>query len=440
MRIWASTDLQCKLFQIIIIWLVASGSAYAVIELDVDYNAVGNVVERTTPLGTTSYGYDLLDRLKTEDGPAGTETFIYDANGNRTSDGGGSLSYPPESNRLGARYGTSYTYNAAGNVTGDGTYTYVYNQRGQLKELKQGQTVLATYHYDYRNRRTRKVSGGTTTLYHYDQFDRLIGETTQAAAPMTTYLYGSGSEPVAQINHGSPDAITYLSATEVDAPRTGRDQSGTVVWRWESAAFGTTAPDEDPDGNQVLRTVNLRFPGQYYDGESGLFYNHHRYYNAATGRYLQSDPIGLQGGLNTYSYAGSNPLRFVDPKGLYFDPVAFCLLFPWAPGCSQSRGGICPAPGTEPLGSPLPLPVYNEPGDEPNPLDDYPSNPDDWEPPEGVYETDAKEITGGKHRHWKDASGKIVRRWDREGSSYQPDLGPHYADPRFPGRHILPNR
>ncbi len=94
------------------------------------------------------------------------------------------------------------------------------------------------------------------------------------------------------------------------------DENGVVVWQWRSSAFGEQAPDADPDGDGVLTTVNLRFPGQYFDGEMGFYYNYFRYYDPATGRYITSDPIGLAGGLNTYIYAITNPLYWSDPFGL----------------------------------------------------------------------------------------------------------------------------
>jgi len=76
------------------------------------------------------------------------------------------------------------------------------------------------------------------------------------------------------------------------------------------------ALNADPDGDAVPFEYNLRFPGQYFDAESGLHYNYFRDYDPAVGRYVESDPIGLEGGVNTYGYAMQNPLRNVDSKGL----------------------------------------------------------------------------------------------------------------------------
>ena len=94
------------------------------------------------------------------------------------------------------------------------------------------------------------------------------------------------------------------------------------MWRWEGAAFGSTAPNDDPDGDGSPVTINLRFPGQYYDQETGLHYNWNRYYDPKIGRYVTSDPIGLWAGLNTYAYVRNNPLRWTDPSGLA--PVGTC--------------------------------------------------------------------------------------------------------------------
>lgn len=87
------------------------------------------------------------------------------------------------------------------------------------------------------------------------------------------------------------------------------NDSGNPVWQWESTAFGVGKPTGSV-------TFNLRFPGQYYDEFTGLHYNLNRYYNPELGRYMEPDPIGLEGGLNPYVYADNNPLSNVDPSGL----------------------------------------------------------------------------------------------------------------------------
>jgi RHS repeat-associated protein len=97
-----------------------------------------------------------------------------------------------------------------------------------------------------------------------------------------------------------------------------RSARGTVVWRWELSgeAFGNDKPIEDPDGDNVLFVLDMRYPGQQYDSASGFNYNYFRDYDPSVGRYVQSDPIGLGGGISTYGYVGGNPMFGIDPLGL----------------------------------------------------------------------------------------------------------------------------
>ena len=127
--------------------------------------------------------------------------------------------------------------------------------------------------------------------------------------------------------HG-PDRVLYLHTDYEGTPRVATDAAGHVVWRWNGNAFGTSRPTggriqpadndahSDHPGSRPIAVINLRYPGQYYDRETGFFYNGARYYDPETGRYVTSDPIGLVGGVNTYAYGGNNPLMFVDPAGL----------------------------------------------------------------------------------------------------------------------------
>jgi RHS repeat-associated protein len=91
--------------------------------------------------------------------------------------------------------------------------------------------------------------------------------------------------------------------------------TGTLAWRYDSDPFGTVAPNQNPGGLGTF-TYNLRFPGQYYQAETGLNQNWNRDYDPLIGKYDQSDPAGLAAGVNTYAYVGSNPLLFFDPDGL----------------------------------------------------------------------------------------------------------------------------
>jgi RHS repeat-associated protein len=174
---------------------------------------------------------------------------------------------------------------------------------------------------------TRKVkttaTGVTKTfIYHYDLQGNLIAETHEDGKPIRDYLWADNT-PLAQIkvrrtNQGvlKEQTLLYLHTDHLNTPRLATDDTQTVLWRWEGDAFGQIKPDKDPDEDDSNTNVRLRFPGQYQDGESGLYYNWNRYYDPRTGRYVTSDPIGIEGGPNSYLYASENPLRSADPRGL----------------------------------------------------------------------------------------------------------------------------
>ncbi|BBK14978.1 hypothetical protein OIPHN330_58550 (plasmid) [Citrobacter freundii] len=103
----------------------------------------------------------------------------------------------------------------------------------------------------------------------------------------------------------------HVHVDHLGTPKALTDASGQVVWKADYSPFGkATITSQGP-------TFNLRFPGQYYDAETGLHYNWHRYYDPALGRYLQSDRLGLFDGVDTYGYVRANPLRLIDPTGEY---------------------------------------------------------------------------------------------------------------------------
>lgn len=287
-----------------------------------DYDAASRVTAIQDAV-VQHFSYDNLDRLinYTRNSLAvTTESYSYDAVGNRTrlTNGGGTddYFYAADSNRLAAITGArpkSYSYAANGNTVNDGR-NFTYDSRNRLTML--GTATNSTFFtYNGLGQRIKKMTPPSTlhTLYMYDEAGQLIGEylATGAVIQETVYL---GSQPVAVLKQ---NAVYYVYADHLSTPRAISDINNTVVWRWDSDAFGTSAADEDPDVNGVKFTYNLRFPGQYFDKETRLHYNYFRDYDPKIGRYGQSDPIGLQGGLNTYAYVGNNPLSYIDPYGLF---------------------------------------------------------------------------------------------------------------------------
>ncbi len=107
----------------------------------------------------------------------------------------------------------------------------------------------------------------------------------------------------------------FVHSDHLGTPQKLTNSEQEVVWSAEYTPFGEATVNGDPDGNGNSVELNVRLPGQYYDSESGLHYNYFRDYDPTLGRYIQSDPIGLGGGINTYAYALNNPVRYSDPTG-----------------------------------------------------------------------------------------------------------------------------
>ena len=198
----------------------------------------------------------------------------------------------------------------------------VYNDAGRLFELYIDGTLTAQYLYNDEGQRTRKtvhLPGGATetTVYHYDPMGYLITETDHTGALIRDYIWTENMHPVAQIDSdGVVEDVVYLYTDHLMTSRVATDSTQTVVWRWQGEAFGETSPDQNPDGDAIDTVVDLRFPGQYFDSESELYYNHFRYYDPRLARFITSDREGLDGGINSYGYGFANPVTAVDPLGL----------------------------------------------------------------------------------------------------------------------------
>jgi len=324
-------------------WELKNGVSY--IRRDVVWDNASRVTQlkdllTTTQANNQGFGYDALDRLTTTKlGTTTTpiQTLAYDAIGNRTSAtiNGIMSTYnlPTNSHKLSSTVGgtnpRAFTYDAMGNLINDGKYTYTYWNNGRINTVTwvTGTTTnTATYNINALGQRVRKATPSSvvgTRRFMYDEAGRLAGE-YDSAGKLVQETVWLGDVPVATLRPKSGSTTTpiaidifYVHADHLGTPRViTRPSDNKVVWKWDSTeAFGNSLPNENPSALGNFK-YNLRMPGQYFDQETGTFYNYFRDYDPSLGRYVQSDPIGLAGGINTFGYVSGKPLKSVDSKGL----------------------------------------------------------------------------------------------------------------------------
>ncbi len=316
-------------------------------DLDYTHDAANNIDGKTDGTGSeldTTYTYDNLNRLTDAATTAGSKVYSYDAVSNRTSfinesNQTDSYAYDSLSNRLSTitepADTQTYAYDYNGNIisrtdtAGEGM-VYIHTPDNRLAEINEkvleggsiATYVIATYQYNAAGQRVSKTVGGVTTHYVYHLDGSMLYETTTSATNSTHYLsMHTGGLPqglalvVNDSSQSLTDAILFQHNDHLATPKVLTDSAGAIVWQASHTPFGEATVNTDVDNDGTYFVLNTRFPGQYYDDESGLHYNWHRYYDTRTGRYITSDPIGLAGGMNTYGYVDGDPLNFTDPNG-----------------------------------------------------------------------------------------------------------------------------
>ncbi|HEA3481084.1 TPA: RHS domain-containing protein, partial [Escherichia coli] len=312
------------------------------------YSGMRGVVPETFTDRQYSYsGEDEL--LKTRHSRRGETDYFYDPTGRitacRSEDEGylASWQYDAAGNLLGRRAGERATaensvvpFNRLMSYRG---VHYRYDEFGRAVE-KEGRSGTQSYRYDAEHRMVEVTTARGTYRYVYDALGRRtekqhispdgkpynrtkflwdgmrLAQESRPEGTGSLYIYrDQGSyEPLARVDKAGkegPNRILYFHTDVNGAPEEMTDSDGKIVWETGYQVWGNTIQEKDHGGVEQ----NLRYQGQYLDRETGLHYNLHRYYDPDVGRFMVTDPIGLLGGLNLYSYV-PNPLSWIDPLGL----------------------------------------------------------------------------------------------------------------------------
>ncbi|WP_165909723.1 RHS repeat-associated core domain-containing protein [Variovorax guangxiensis] len=340
--------------------------ANANITWSVGYNAVGRITSFNATGNTAGFGYDANGNRSSStrglNGQTTDRTYTVGSSSNRLS--GFTQTINGASNTS-----VTYGYNANGDLLTDGLRSYTYDAEGRLAAATTGATdVSPTTRYAHNALGQRVFK--TEPLYPPSQGDEadpgfmasLIAFFTKLWSPTTAtaeqlgyaYIYDEQGTLIAEVGSGGTnsagqsqyiylptangpmpivafiDGATYaVHSDHLNTPRKLSNADGQAVWQWGYSAFGEDKPttaknrfaNTDTTSNPGTTGIgevrfNLRYPGQYADEESGLFYNGFRTYSPAGGFYTQNDPIGLDGGWNRRIYANANPLGNMDPLGL----------------------------------------------------------------------------------------------------------------------------
>ena len=285
-----------------------------------EYSAEGDLLTATDSIkGTTRYehsGHRLIGEIQPDQT---RHDYRYDAAGNLLEQPGLAGVRIAEANRLAVASGDQFFYNNRGHVARRqswcGETTYEYDSLDMLTRcVIDGQEWTAAY--DAFCRRICKTWQGRTTRYYWDDF-RLSSEIRHDGT-VRLYLYVDEAAlvPFLFVEYDGLDADPAsgrrysIFTNQVGAPVRVEDDHGAVAWSAEISPYGQARVAE---GSRI--DLSLRFPGHYHDPELDLHYNRFRYYSPELGRYIQSDPLGIAGGINLYAYA-PEPTTTVDIDGL----------------------------------------------------------------------------------------------------------------------------
>ena len=311
-------------------------------DVGIVYDLVNNITEINdvmSPNSSEKFAYDDSYRLVNAKGQYGEINYAYDGVGNRLSreklQGNDRIletyTYAQGSNRLlsvmsAGSQGDKVVsklrelrYDAVGNIVRDAktntSKALEYSARNRLENVVLENGDKAIYKYNALGQRVSKNVNGKVTHFHYSIDKKLLAETNfdgEKALSHKWYIYGA-KQRLAIVDQ---ETMYYMVNDHLGTPKKLMNENQDIVWSEETTPFGEILVAKS-DVSQPLR-----FPGQYNDLETGYSYNYFRDYDPSLGRYIQSDPIGLSGGVNTFGYLSGNPLSSTDVFGLCDDSTS----------------------------------------------------------------------------------------------------------------------
>ncbi len=321
---------------------LAPASGAALLNLGFSWQTDGRLSGVTDSAGTgraASYTYTNSGRVLTgvSSGLWGSDTYAYDANGNLTQTGATaspvSITVATSSNQItktklaGANQRT-FSYRTGGDLSTDkpagaSAYNYTYNAARRLSGVSKGSTAKGAYGYDFAGRRVwRQTFGGgaAQTAYVFDTDGHVLAEENAVTGAMTKeYVWLDDSLVGMFIVSGGATSPQYVTTGQIDEPLLVTRNNKSIAWSGYS----------DPYGNQgtlsgTASLLDLRLPGQWFESEasaSGLHQNGYRDYDPSLGRYIETDPLGIDAGANLYGYVDGDPVNWADPSGLASDTL-----------------------------------------------------------------------------------------------------------------------
>jgi RHS repeat-associated protein len=280
------------------------------------YSGEGDLLEAADSLsGVTRYQYDAAHRLISLHGPGKDGSFRYDAAGNLLAQPELASATCSRRNTIVEADGEAFEYDGRDRVIRRGQVQYEYDSQDMMVACRLPQGMWRA-EYDALGRRTKVAWRDREHSFYWDT-DRLAAE-IDGSGCIRVYIYADALSltPIAFADYAGVDSdpargrLCFVFSDQRGAPVLVTDVGGEEVWRAELEPYGRAAI-----ATSSSLVLNLRFPGHYFDELTGLHYNRFRYYDPRLGRYLQSDPLGIAGGVNLHAYP-ANPLVKVDVRGL----------------------------------------------------------------------------------------------------------------------------